>query len=33
MDIAIDTSAIVTVIFNEPEIKAIIKKTTGQTLI
>ncbi len=33
MDIAIDTSAIVAVIFNEPERKAIIKKTTGQTLI
>ena len=33
MDIVIDTSAIVAVIFNEPERKAIIKKTTGQTLI
>ncbi|GAG47454.1 unnamed protein product, partial [marine sediment metagenome] len=33
MDIVIDTSAIVAVIFNEPERKAIIKKTNGQTLI
>jgi len=33
MDIVIDTSAIVAVIFGEPERKAIIKKTTGQTLI
>ena len=33
MDIVIDTSAIVAVIFNEPERKVIIKKTTGQTLI
>ncbi len=33
MDIVIDTSAIVAVIFNEPERKPIIKKTTGQTLI
>ncbi len=33
MDIVIDTSAIVAVIFNEPERKARIKKTTGQTLI
>lgn len=33
MDIVIDTSAIVAVIFNEPERNAIIKKTTGQTLI
>jgi len=33
MDIVIDTSAIVAVIFNEPERKAIIKKTTGQSLM
>lgn len=33
MDIVIDTSAIVAVIFNEPERKTIIKKTAGQTLI
>ena len=33
MDIVIDSSAIIAVIFNEPERKAIIKKTTGQTLI
>ena len=33
MDIVIDISAIVAVIFNEPERKAIIKKTNGQTLI
>ena len=33
MEIVVDTSAIIAVIFNEPERKAIIKKTTGQTLI
>ena len=33
MDIVIDTSAIVAVIFDEPERKTIINKTTGQILI